>query len=262
MRKVVTLVLVLFVLAAMPFAQTQEELSTGKELSVLLSGMVIEYQAAVHDFIFEHKLSAGKSSEDMLIILEEKTDEMIEIVNNLDMQRVNLIQDLQSGEITKEEFLIEMSKLTSEVDAAAHSLSILGEKISEIIATIPEELQGRALALAEKFNQLVTVMSEMGLSISFEMGGQGNKNFEIPKIGLPEDKSHLEGTGSGQEDKGQPEDTGSGQPEDKGQPEDTGSGQPEDKGQPEDTGSGREDTERPGHKPKDSPRHPTGLGPL
>jgi hypothetical protein len=250
MRKVVTLILVLFVFAAMPFAQTQEELPTGKELSILLSGMVIEYQAAVHDFIFEHKLSAGKSSEEVLSVLEGKTDEMIEIVDNLDMQRVNLIQDLQDGKITKEEFLIEMSKLTSEVDATAHSLSILGEKISEIIAAIPEELQGRALALAEKFNQLVTVMSEMGQSISLEIGGQGNKNFKISKIGLPEDK-------------GQSGDTGSGQPEDKGQSGDTGSGQPEDKGQSGDTGSGQpEDTEHPGHKPKDSPGGPRDSGPL
>ena len=244
MQKVFAIVLILFICSLLPTQSQREEFSTGEELSVLLNEIITEYQASIQDFIFEHKFLTEESQEERLSILEQKTDELIGLVDNVNTQRVHLIQELQDEKITGKEFKIEMQRLTAEVAAVARSMNLLGKKISEISAGLPEELQKRALFLVEKFNKMAALMSEISVSISGEMGGQGYEPPEIPEI--PEPLEVPEDT-ENPEEQGKPEDTekqkGPGKPEDPGPPKEPG--KPEDPGPPK--GPGKPKTSNPSH---------------
>jgi hypothetical protein len=212
----VILILTMIILGSLPLAQpNEEEFPMGKELSFLLNEIITEYQIFIVDFIFEHKFLTAESQEEKLRILEEKTNELSEAVDDLNAQRALLAQELEEGTITDEEFALEIEKLATAAAAIAQSMSVLEECISEIIETIPEELQGRALTLVEKFNRMAAAMSEL-TTMFHETGGR--EQLEIPEIpDSPED--------TGKEGSGSPEDTGkegSGSPEDTGKPEDPG----------------------------------------
>ncbi|MBU7047119.1 MAG: hypothetical protein HXS54_11855 [Theionarchaea archaeon] len=184
MKKVAAFILILFLFNLFPAQTQKEEFPAGKELSILHNEMITEYRATMQDFIFEHKLSARESPEEMLIILEEKADELTE-------------------EITDEVFAVEMRRLATEVSVITQSMNILGEKISEIIKTLPEELHERMYALIERFNQMAILISELGSDICQEIGENGHKPTKVAKI--TESRGN---TGSSKES-GPPDDSGS-----------------------------------------------------
>ncbi len=203
MKKVVAFILILFLFNLFPAQTQKEEFPAGKELSILHNEMITEYRATMQDFIFEHKLSARESPEEMLIILEEKADELTEAVNAINTQRAVLIQEQQTGEITDEVFAVEMRRLATEVSVITQSMNILGEKISEIIKTLPDELHERMYALIERFNQMAILISELGSDICQEIGENGHKPTKVAKI--TESRGN---TGSSKES-GPPDDSGS-----------------------------------------------------
>ncbi|MBU7037846.1 MAG: hypothetical protein HXS52_07935 [Theionarchaea archaeon] len=183
MKKIPVLVLALCLSVFIPAAQPQEdELPAGKELSILLSVTVIDYQASVQDFFFQQKLLGATSLESKLHILVTQIDELTAIMIQLDRHRMSLIQSLQNATITTEQFTVEMRKLAAEVLILARSFNGLGQSISETVLNVPPGAEELALFVLEKFNAAAGLISEMGVSVSQTVGQQGLDVFFMPEI--------------------------------------------------------------------------------
>ena len=181
MKKIILVALTAF-LCLLPLVQGQE---VGKELNVLLDKTVTDSQAAVQNLIFECKLLVEGSPEGQLSILQEKTNELMKTMENLNSQRADLTQTLQNGTMTGAEFAVEMQKLTTEMTAVARSMEILREKISESTVGLSENLYNRALTLIDTFSQMTHILSLMETSIAEEMQEHGHEPPQMPEIPEP-----------------------------------------------------------------------------
>ena len=167
------------------FAQSQGQLTIGKELSVLLNEVVTNHQTVIENFIFERKLLMEESPEEQLSILEEKTNELMGTVENLSDRKTALVQNLENGTITGAEFAVEMQKLTAEITVVTRSMVILREKISALTGGLPENLYNRSLTLIDTFSQMTYMLSQMETSIAEEMQEHGHEPPQMPEIPEP-----------------------------------------------------------------------------
>ncbi|MBU6999835.1 MAG: hypothetical protein HXS51_03650 [Theionarchaea archaeon] len=171
MKKVPVLVLTLCLLAILPATCPQEDgLPAGKELSILLSATVTDYQATLQDFFFQQRLLTASSLDLKLHLLETRTDELAGTAIQLDECRISLIQSLEDGNITAEQFAVEMHRLADEILILARSLHGLGQTISNIAMNVSAQ---QAFPIIEKFNAAARFLSEMGARMSLAMNQHG-----------------------------------------------------------------------------------------
>ncbi|MBU7035221.1 MAG: hypothetical protein HXS49_08525, partial [Theionarchaea archaeon] len=180
MKKVPVLVLTLCLLAILPATCPQEDgLPAGKELSILLSATVTDYQATLQDFFFQQRLLTASSLDLKLHLLETRTDELAGTAIQLDECRISLIQSLEDGNITAEQFAVEMHRLADEILILARSLHGLGQTISNIAMNVSAQ---QAFPIIEKFNAAARFLSEMGARMSLAMNQHGLGSFSAPEI--------------------------------------------------------------------------------
>jgi hypothetical protein len=172
---------ILLTISLIPVAKMQEELSAGKELSILLDETITEYRSTIEIFIFEQKVLGEESQKDKIMIVEQKIDELATVMNYVDSERVHLMQQLHHGRVTEEEFTVEMKKLAAEVTSLVYVMDVLGETLSEMAAALSGELQERVRVLVEEFNSMAATLSEISTALSHEIRKRGHES-NIPHV--------------------------------------------------------------------------------
>ena len=175
------ILVILLTISLIPVAKMQEELSAGKELSILLDEAITEHRSTIEIFIFEQKVLGEESPKDKVTVVEQKIDELATVMNFVDSERVHLMQQLHNGKVTEEEFTVEMKKLAAEVTSIVYAMGVLGEALSEMTAVLPDELQERVRVLVEEFNSIAVALSEISTALSHEMRNHGYESH-IPHV--------------------------------------------------------------------------------
>jgi len=151
----------------------------GKDIASRFKAIAMEHQGIIEDFILETNLQMETSQEGRLTLLETKLDELRSKVEEVNKAREELIEKLKAGEITGEEFAMEMQMLAMELGAVATSMGTLGDALSEMNQEMAEDLRDRAQRLAEELQSFAEELAETGREIADEMSKRG---FELPEL--------------------------------------------------------------------------------
>ncbi|MFP3984798.1 MAG: hypothetical protein ACLFU9_02350 [Candidatus Bathyarchaeia archaeon] len=166
----------MFVLAN---AQPHEE-ELGKEVAETFREIIKSHQSIVEDFIFETKVSVADNTEAKLGVIEHYVNDTLRAkIDEVNLQREELIEELQAGEIGNETFAMEMRALAMDLADTARTMGVIGEELQQLGKELAGALKARADELVDDLQAFAEEMASAGKSIAEEMR---NRDLPIPDI--------------------------------------------------------------------------------
>lgn len=158
----------------------------GKDISNAFRDIVKHHQSDVEDFIFETKVSVANTKEAKLDVIDFYINDTLKAeIEEVNVEREELVAALQAGEIDNETFAMEMKDLTSDLVDAAKTLGVIGEELHALSEDLAGDLQARADQLVADLQAFADEMASAGKAIGDEMS---SRDLPVPEItdGQPE----------------------------------------------------------------------------
>lgn len=190
---------------------SENELSLGKEISVVATDLLTKNSEIAKDFIFEVKVARANTQEEKLAIIQAKQEELASGTRALRDERRELIGLHNQGLIDNETFVTEIRKLAGKMQAYDGTIGSIGKKISQLNKQMSNSLSELAKARVEAHKELIAEFRTEHNATMEQLERMGYK-------GQGKNTSSAEASqGRGQGNQTKPTDTGKEQSQGRGQ---------------------------------------------
>jgi len=173
----ITTMLIVCSLTVLVQAQsTQGQL--GKDLASNIREIVQTHKADIQDFILEVKVDGAETGEAKLAIVEGYVAELRAKIDENKAAR----DEILAGDLTGEEFAMEMKGLALELAEFAKTMGTLGEELGELGQSTASEIRESAAAQVPELQGLAGEIAEIGISIAEEMTEKDLPVADIPEV--------------------------------------------------------------------------------
>lgn len=176
MKKTLTITAIsamLIVSSLIAIAQAQStQGQLGKDLASDIREIVQTHKADVQNFILEAKVDGAETEEAKLAIVEEHLAGLKAKIDAANATRETLIADLQDGELTREEFTMEMKGLGLQIAEAAKTMGTLGQQLGALGQSSATAIRESVAELTAGLQGVGSDMGAVGKSIAEEMSGR------------------------------------------------------------------------------------------
>jgi hypothetical protein len=153
----------------------------GKDLASDIRELVQTHKSDIKDFILEAKVD-GAETEEELEIVNEYVAALKAKIEEVKALRDEWFAKLEAGEITGQEFAMEMKGLGLQIAEVAKTMGTIGGELGALGQSMASEIRNRVAAQISELQGLAGEVGEVGLSIAEEMTGKDLPVPELPEL--------------------------------------------------------------------------------
>jgi len=154
----------------------------GKDLASDIRELVQTHKSDIKDFILEAKVDGAETEEEELEIVNEYVADLKAKIDEVKALRDEWFAKLEAGEITGQEFAMEMKGLGLQIAEVAKTMGTLGGELGALGQSMASETRNRVAAHLTELQGLAGEVGEVGLSIAEEMTGKDLPVPELPEL--------------------------------------------------------------------------------
>jgi peptidoglycan hydrolase CwlO-like protein len=154
----------------------------GKEIASTFKELAKSHQSDIEDFILEKKVDMAQTNEERLDIIDNYVENLRTTIEEVNAARQDLIAKFEAGEISVEEFRVEMKALSQDIAATAKTMGGLGEKLGTLGQDLGEANRARAQQIVSGLQEFAQEMAQAGQTIGNQLSEKGLNLPEIPQI--------------------------------------------------------------------------------
>jgi len=141
----------------------------GLEMSASLKEIIMQHKEAIHLYIMEARTRNMIASQERLRLIDEYHQQLRQRIQLMNQERDNLLEKLQNGTISPQEFSLEIRRLMAESRILAIFSEKLGHKISDIGKNLSQDLTHVADEIVEANMLFSDQLKEMHQQIREEL---------------------------------------------------------------------------------------------